>query len=119
MKNLLLAGLVLGSTLLGSTAAFARAPYYNPGYGQSAYNNLNARIQSDQQRIAQGVQNGTITNKEYNRLQSRSVQLQASLNRYAYDGLQPWEIRDIQRRQEGLSRSIYREKRDNDRRYRY
>jgi hypothetical protein len=116
MKNLLVAGLVFASTLIESGAAFAQVPYYN---GQSAYNNLNARIQSDQQRIAQGVQNGTITNKEYNRLQSRSVQLQSSLNRYAYNGLQSWEIRDIQRRQGDLSRSIYREKRDNDRRYRY
>jgi hypothetical protein len=115
MKNLLLAGLVLGATLIGGGTAFAH-PYYI-----STYNSLNARIQSDKQRIAQGVQNGTITNKEYNRLQSRSVQLQASLNRYTYDGngLQPWEIRDIQHRQEALSKSIYHEKRDNDRRYRY
>jgi hypothetical protein len=118
MKNLLLAGLVLGSTLIASGAAFAK-PYYAYNQLQLAYNNLNARIQSDQQRIALGVQNGTITNKEYNRLQSRSIQLQSSLNRYAYDGLQPWEIRDIQRRQEELSKAIYREKRDNERRYRY
>lgn len=119
MKTLLLASLVLGSTLIGSGAAFAQTPYYNPGYSQSAYNNLNARIQSNQQRIDQGVQNGMINRKEYNRLQSRSVQLQASLNRYAYDGLQSWEIRDIQRRQEALSRSIYREKRDKNRNNRY
>ncbi len=109
MKNLFIAGLVFAATLLGSTAAFAQTPYYN---GQSAYNNLNARIQSDQQRIAQGVQNGTINRAEYNRLQARSVQLQSSLNRYAYNGLQAWEIRDIQRRQEKLSQSIYREKHD-------
>jgi len=116
MKNLCIAGLVFASTLLGSTAAFAQTPYYN---GQSAYNNLNARIQSDQQRIAQVVQNGTLNRKEYNRLQARSVQLQSSLNRYAYNGLQSWEIRDIQRRQEALSRSIYREKRDYNHRNRY
>jgi hypothetical protein len=120
MKNLLLAGLVLGANLIVSTTAFAH-PYYAYNQPQLAYNSLNARIQSDQQRIAQGVQSGTITNKEYNRLQSRSVQLQASLNRYTYDGngLQPWEIRDIQRHQEKLSKSIYREKRDKDRRYHY
>jgi hypothetical protein len=114
MKKLLMAGLVFASTLLGSSAAFAQTPYYN---GQSAYNNLTARIQSDRKRIAQGFQNGTITNKEYRRLQSRSIKLEASLNRYAYDGLQSWEIRDIQRRQQDLSRSIYREKGDSDRRY--
>lgn len=76
-------------------------------------NEINQRRENQQDRIAQGVRSGQLTAGETSRLESREARLnhEVRADRYAHDGhLTAPERRQVNRQQNQLSRSIYREK---------
>jgi hypothetical protein len=71
------------------------------------------REHSQEHRISQGVANDSLTRGEYNRLQGREASINAQRNRdlSRNDGhLTPREYRNLNYRENNLSRSIYRDK---------
>jgi hypothetical protein len=74
---------------------------------------VNDRRDDQQQRIANGVQSGQFTAGETKRLEAREANLnrEIKIDRQANGGkLSPQERRQINRQQNILSRSIYRDK---------
>lgn len=65
-------------------------------------------------RIYRGVQNGTLTNREYDRLQSQEARLNVLRTRdlHSGDGLSRREYVQLNRDENRLSRGIYRTKHD-------
>jgi Ni/Co efflux regulator RcnB len=76
------------------------------------------REQHQQQRIYQGVHNGTIGPREYRNLERREANLDRSrrYDLWKNDGrLAPQEARNLNRRENRLSHAIYRDKHNDDR----
>ncbi|MBD2298672.1 hypothetical protein H6G80_10170 [Nostoc sp. FACHB-87] len=73
-----------------------------------------AREVNQQQRIYHGVKNGSINRAELRQLERREASLEAARRRdIRSDGhLTPQERRQLNRRQNRLSRTIYRDKHD-------
>ncbi len=68
---------------------------------------------NQQQRIFDGVEDGTINQHEYRNLQKRETALELDRRRALRDGtLSRPESRHLDRRQDRLSQSIYRDKHD-------
>ena len=71
------------------------------------------REHNQENRIHQGVANDSLTRGEYHRLQAREASLNAQRRRdlFRNDGhLTPQEYRNLNYRENNLSRSIYRDK---------
>ena len=79
------------------------------------------RIDNQQHRINQGVRNGSLTAREYRRLDNRADRIQAERNRdlRRNDGhLTPAEYRHLNRQENRLSDQIYFDKHNRARQHR-
>lgn len=89
-----------------AAAAFAADP---PKKGR-----IEQRKQNQQERIAKGVESGSLTPKEAAKLEAREANLNRTIRRDRKDGggLTAKERARIEKRQDKLSRDIAREKHD-------
>ena len=94
MKRLVFAALGMATVFLPMTAQAGEV--YN-------------REVHQEQRIYQGVTNHTISPQEYQNLQRREDALNVARYRDIHDGngLQPWEKRQLNRRENNISHSIW------------
>jgi hypothetical protein len=97
MKRMIL-GVMMGALLAGTTA-FAQ---------------IRQRQENQQDRIGEGVENGSLTPKETSRLEHQEARLNKQIqhDRATGGGLSPQERRQINHQQNVLSRKIYRTKHD-------
>ncbi|HTR25926.1 MAG TPA: hypothetical protein VMI10_18265 [Terriglobales bacterium] len=94
-----------------STASGAGPGVVDPGHPR--VNEVNKREENQQQRIANGVKNGSLTPKETSNLEKReaSVQNREQRDMAKNNGhLTKGEQRRINRQQNRISRSIYKDK---------
>lgn len=77
-------------------------------------NSVNDRLYNQQQRVYQGVQNGSLTTQEYQNLERRDDAITAQYYRDRRDGrgLTPAERWRLQQRLDRQSQRIYRNKHD-------
>ena len=96
--------------LVASAAVLFSLPAFAAG--------VNQRANRQEARINQGVQSGELTAREANRLDNRQDRIDAQLARDRADGpgLTPHERAKLQRHENRLSRDIYRQKHDAQRR---
>jgi len=106
MKRLAM-NIILGGMLLGTvTAALADDP---------PKGTINQRQRNQQKRIAEGVNNGSLTPAETARLekQEAAIHQEVKSERKANGGtLTPQERRQVTRQQNRVSKRIYRQKHD-------
>lgn len=108
MKKMTAIGLTLsfavGAVILTSQDADARPRRFR----------VNQRQQTQQNRIDAGVSNGSLTQQESARLQTRDNRLAAQEARFraSGNGLNPYERARLQREQNLMNKSIYRQKHD-------
>jgi hypothetical protein len=78
------------------------------------HDNNSPRAVNQQQRIYAGVQNGSLTGKEYSNLQRREQSIAAQRYRDVHDGggLTAYERQRLNNRLDNTSQAIYREKHD-------
>jgi hypothetical protein len=97
MKRMIL-GVMMGALLTG-TASFAQ---------------IRQRQENQQDRIGEGVENGSLTPKETSQLEHQETRLNKQIrhDRATGGGLSPQERRQINHQQNVLSRKIYRDKHD-------
>ena len=97
MKRMIL-GVMMGALLTGTTS----------------YAQIRQRQENQQDRIGEGVENGSLTPKETARLENQQARLNKQIrhDRKDGDGLSPQERRQINHQQNVLSRKIYRAKHD-------
>jgi len=82
-------------------------------FGQGRYN------RHERRRIERGIRSGQLTGDEARGLRERQRQIRQERRGYRSDGtITRDERRDLHRDRRELSRQIYRERHDNDRRYR-
>ncbi len=101
MKHLKLA-VVIASFALASTATFAQ-------------NTIEQRKDNQQQRIGNGVENGSLTAGEAARIERQEAGLNKEVNAMKQENggkLTPQDRRVVNRQQNQLSREIYRQKHD-------
>jgi len=105
--NSMIKGMFLGAALgaISMVAAAQNATPTAPGVDQ--------RQQNQQQRIGQGVENGSLTAGEAARLERKETKLGAEEQRMKSDGkLTAAERARLQRQENGLSKQIYNQKHD-------
>jgi len=96
MKRMIL-GVMMGALLTGTTS-----------FGQ-----IRQRQENQQDRIGEGVENGSLTPKETSRLEHKEAQLNKEIRHDRQTGgLTPQDRRQINHQQNVLSRKIYRTKHD-------
>jgi hypothetical protein len=97
MKRMIL-GVMMGALLTGTTS-FAQ---------------IRQRQENQQDRIGEGIENGSLTPKEAGRLEHQEARLNKQIrhDRQTGGGLSPQERRQINHQQNVLSRKIYRTKHD-------
>jgi septal ring factor EnvC (AmiA/AmiB activator) len=79
----------------------------------SADGEVEQRIDNQQHRINQGVRNGSLTQREYRRLDNGLDRIEAQRRRDLRDGkLSPAEYRQLNREENRLSDNIYFQKHD-------
>lgn len=109
--GLLLAGSAAARTATSSTASGAGPGVVDPGHPR--VNQVNRRAGRQQKRIANGVKNGTLTDKQASHLQARETALQnreqADMNKHN-GHLTKGEQARLNRRENHISRSIRRDK---------
>jgi hypothetical protein len=95
MKRMIL-GVMMGALLTGTTS-----------FGQ-----IRQRQENQQDRIGEGVENGSLTPKETSHLEHQEARLNKQIrhDRKTGGGLSPQERRQINHQQNVLSRKIYRDK---------
>lgn len=93
--------------IVSTLGAFMAAPLF----AQTPH--IEKREQNQQQRIAEGIENGSLTAREASKLEKQEAVLDRQSDRAAADGLTNKEKARIEHRQNVLSRKIYREKHDN------
>jgi hypothetical protein len=119
ITNSLLALAVGGLMLAGSASAQTTTSGAGPGVvdpGHPRVNQVNRREARQQKRIAQGINNGSLSPKETANLERReaSVQRQEQRDMAKHNGhLTKAEQRQLNRRQNRISRSIYKDKHNN------
>lgn len=92
-----------------------QGPGNPPGTSWNNHNRgVNRRQDNQQDRIYNGVQNGSLTQNEYDRLQNQQSKLaaQEARLRASGDGLSPAERARLEAEQDALSRNIHRQKND-------
>jgi methionine-rich copper-binding protein CopC len=102
MKRTLIS-MMMGALLLGSVSSVL------------AQNQVNQRQRNQQKRIAEGVENGSLTPAETARLerQEAAIHHEVKTERKANGGkLTPQERREVNRQQDRESKRIYRQKHD-------
>jgi len=104
MKRTILA---IGAILASGAAANAS------GYGDS----IDRREHNQELRIEREVRDGSLTRREYNRLEAEQGRIPGMEARARRDGvITPYERYEIRRAQNQASRDIYRERHDGERR---
>ena len=112
MKKLMKATFVLtlGTFSLGLVAQQVQPAPMEPNKKPAT---IQQRKENQQQRIGEGVENGSLTSKEASRLEHKEAALNAEQKRMKADGtLSPAERARLQRQQSTLSKNIYRQKHD-------
>jgi hypothetical protein len=108
MKSTLLA-VALGAVSLGAVAQNA-TPSTTPTTKSPV---INERKENQQQRIGEGVENGSLTANEAAHLEKKESKLNAEERRMKADGnLTPAERARLTRQQNALSKQIYNQKHD-------
>lgn len=91
---------------------------YGPRHGQRANHRLaeiNARQAQQQDRIQQGLQNGTLTRREFRALMSEQHYIRSMERDFMADGfLSPFEFQKLDHALDVAGRNIRMEKRDYD-----
>jgi hypothetical protein len=104
MKRLILVAIasIVSTTVISTFPSQASANYYA------------SRISNQQQRINQGIRNGSISPRGYANLSRRQNALKVAIVRDTYDGtgLTRAERYKLNRRADNISRSIYLTKRN-------
>jgi uncharacterized lipoprotein YajG len=111
MGSLLLAGSAVAQTSTSSGSSGAGPGVVDPGHPR--VNQVNRREERQQQRIANGIKNGTLNPKEAANLERReaSLQNQEQKDMAKHNGhLTKAEQRQLNRRENRISKSIYRDK---------
>ena len=93
-----------------SLAASAQTRGYN--------HNINSRERHQQRRIAEGIENGSLTPAEAARLERNEAEVRRIEARLRENGLSRGERARLERRLNELSRAIYRQKHDRQHGYR-
>jgi hypothetical protein len=93
------------------------AAYATPAEARPWFHRVNHRQYTQEHRIAQGIQSGTLTAREAARLQVKEAKLAALEARLRVNGLTPSERAKLQRELNQLNNSIYAQKHDCNRRY--
>ncbi len=126
MKKILIPMIAVSALAATTVPALAQSygangygPQRAPAYGQSNWQNINARQAMLDRRIDQGVRNGSITRAEAFRLRAQFNQIARLEVSYRRNGLNAWERQDLDRRFDRLSASIRIERRDRDYGYGY
>src|SRR5690242_14634123 len=110
MKRYIWAGLV---AFVASTAP----AWANPGSPDAGLSEREYRLE---QRIEHGWRMGELTRPEYRRLRFELTEIERADRYYRADGiLSPHEVRELHARLDALSRQVFRETRDAERRYGY
>jgi hypothetical protein len=116
--NSLLVLAVGGMMLTGSAVAQTTTSGAGPGVvdpGHPRVNEVNQREENQQQRIGNGVKNGSLTPQQTSNLERReaSVEKQEKADMAKHDGhLTKAEQRQLNRRENRISKSIYKDKHD-------
>ena len=108
-------GFAVAQTTVPPTAAPAPTTTAAPTTAAPEHPTINQRRDNQQDRIGQGVKNGTLTPNETIKLerQQKSIDHQIAKDRLAHDGkLTAKEKKQINRRQNRASRHIYAVKHD-------
>jgi hypothetical protein len=122
MKNKISSSLLViavGGTILVGSAAAQQNSGAGPGVvdpGHPRVNQVNRREERQQQRIANGVKNGTLTPRQTAHLENREARLQnrEKADMAKHNGhLTKQEQRNLNRRENRISRSIARDKAKN------
>jgi hypothetical protein len=121
MKKFLIAGAALAAAVVATAAPASAAPYgSNNQYERTAFVNgrdINREQASIAQRIEMGQRTGAISFREATRLKASLREIDRLEWRYSRDGLSRWEVTDLDRRLDVLSRQVRFERHDrNDRR---
>jgi len=90
-------------------------PYNPPGTNWgNHYRGVNARQENQQERLTNGLQSGSLTQKEYDRLQTQQGNLASLESKYreSGNGLNPYERARLDAAQDALSRNINRQAHD-------
>jgi hypothetical protein len=110
-------GLMFAGSAVAQTAI--TTPGAGPGVvdpGHPRVNEVNGRAENQQDRIANGINNGSLSPKETANLETReaSVQKQKQADMAKHNGhLTKAEQRQLNRRQNRISSSIYKDKHNN------
>jgi hypothetical protein len=91
--------------VMGSTASAQTGGHWRQG-------NINARQERQQDRIARGIKNGSLTAAEAARLESQAARINALEARLRENGLSPSERARLERDLNRESRNIYRQEHD-------
>ena len=80
--------------------------------GTGSFAQIRQRQENQQDRIGEGVENGSLTPKETSRLEHQETRLNKEIrrDRKSGGGLSPQERRQINHQQNVMSRKIYRDK---------
>lgn len=80
--------------------------------GTTSFAQIRQRQENQQDRIGEGVENGSLTPKETSRLENKETRLNKEIrhDRKTGGGLSPQERRQINHQQNVMSRKIYRAK---------
>jgi hypothetical protein len=111
---------VAGLLLAGSAAAQTNNSAAGPGVvdpGHPRVNQVNRREGRQQKRIANGVKNGTLTANQTSHLEKRegALQKRESADMAKHNGhLTKAEQKGLNRQENRISRSIYRDKKANE-----
>jgi len=101
--------ITLGAFSLGMLAQDAQ-PTADPAKKPAT---INQRKDNQQQRIGEGVENGSLTAGEASKLEHKEAALNREKKKMKSDGsLSPAERAKLQRQQNGLSKQIYNQKHD-------
>lgn len=108
-------GLLVTGSAIAQTATSGTGPgVVDPGHPR--VNEVNRREENQQKRIANGINNGSLSPKETANLEKReaSLQKQEQKDMAKHNGhLTKAEQRQLNRRENRISRSIYRDKHNN------
>jgi hypothetical protein len=95
------------------TIAIASLALVMPAFAQTKSPVINERRDNQQQRIGNGVENGSLTAGEAARLEKKEARINREVrNMKSDDSFTPAERAKVTRQQNQLSRQIYREKHD-------
>lgn len=113
MKKIIAYGLTFG-LLLGSTLAFGASPAEAKRYKKR----VNVRQKKQQKRLHHGVKNGSLTKREYKGLQKQQIKLNRAERKMRRSGcgLSKKEARLLEKKQNKMSKNIYKQKHDKQKR---